>query len=458
MSQKSNAVWRFFASVKLALITLFILAATSVIGTLIKQGQPPTFYTREYGPKLAQLFAKLGLTDMYSSWWFIAILSLFAVNLVVCSLQRLPGVWRVMTMDNLSIDLEQLELMSFCQRVSTVLGPEELTERVRRLMAGAGWKNPAAVEREGAVLLFAQKARWSRLGVYLVHLSILVILVGVLIGTLFGFQAYVYLPEGRTTPEVFLRGSEKPYPLGFQLRCDRFEKTFYPNGMVRKYRSDLTVIDPQRNSPYHKSIIVNDPLSYRGLTFYLGDGLPRDDFMVVIRNQHTGNEQTFRVPSSRDVAWPGTKVSFRIEALKQDQQGAVRQAQVRLTTGTAGASSLFWVKDKGSATLQPGGEDYTFSLRQLYSTLLLVKKDPGIPIVYVGCLLMMGGLLISFFLSHRRLWVRIAPGAERGTQILLSGTSNKHRPAFEQRFDHLAETVRREFAETRGGKKRKTKS
>jgi cytochrome c biogenesis protein len=448
MPKKTNAVWRFFASVKLALFTLFILAGASVIGTLIKQDQAPAYYAREYGPKLAQLFAKLGLTDMYSSWWFITILSLFAVNLLVCSLQRLPGVWRVMTMDNLSVDLGQLELMSFSEQAVTALGPEAVTERVRRLMAGAGWKKPARSEREGAILLFSHKGRWSRLGVYMVHLSILVILAGVLIGSFFGFQAYVYLPEGRTTSEVFLRRSEKPFPLGFQLRNDRFEKTFYPNGLVREYRSDLTVIDPQRKTPYRKSIIVNDPLSYRGLTFYLGDGLPREDFFVVIHDQQSGREQAFRIPSERDVAWPGTKISFRIEALKLDQQDAVSQAQIRLTSGTAGASSLFRVKDKGIATVHLGGEDYTVSFRQLYSTLLLVKKDPGIPIVYAGCLFMMGGLIICFFLSHRRLWVRITTAPRQGSQVLFSATTNKNPAALEQKFQKLIDRWTQDSART----------
>ena len=184
MPKKTNAVWRFFASVKLALITLFLLAATSIFGTLIKQGQAPAYYVQEYGPKLARLFEKLGLTSMYGSWWYLTILGLFAINLLVCSLQRLPGVWRAMTQDNLAIDPGQLEMMRFTHQTVAAPAPDDAEGRIRRLLAGAGWKKPGRAERDGMVLLFAQKGGWSRLGVYVVHLSILVILLGVLVGTL----------------------------------------------------------------------------------------------------------------------------------------------------------------------------------------------------------------------------------------------------------------------------------
>ena len=72
MTNTKNSIWRFFASVKLALATLIILAITSIIGTLIKQGQPDTYYVEEYGSALARLFEQLSLTEMYSAWWFVA--------------------------------------------------------------------------------------------------------------------------------------------------------------------------------------------------------------------------------------------------------------------------------------------------------------------------------------------------------------------------------------------------
>lgn len=445
MSKKKNPVWRFFASVKLALISLIILAITSIIGTLIQQGKDPSYYVQEYGPSLARLFEILDVTTMYSSWWYIALLSLFAVNLIVCSVERLPGVWHMVMLDNLATDPGQLEKKSSTFRTDAGLPVRESADRMHQLLIGAGWKNPRRLDQENSVLLFAQKGAWTRLGVYVVHLSILIILAGAMIGTFFGFKAYVFIPEGRDTGSVFLQRSKEPLSLGFKLQCDRFEKTFYPNGMVKQFRSDLTVIDPDREKPIQKSIIVNDPLSWRGITFYLADSYPLEEFFVVISNRTTGQEQAFRVPPDREVAWQAEGVSFRVDELKQSQDGAVSRARIRLAAPAAAEPTVFWINDKTTMAIGRPGEEITVSFRQLYSTLLLAIKDPGVPILFFGCGLMVVGLAISFFLSHQRIWVQVTPRGKEGSRILLSGAGNKNKPAFERRFQDLINRFRQDL-------------
>ena len=442
MPKVKNVFWRFFASVKLALFSLIILALTSTIGTLIKQGQAPSYYLQEYGPGLSRFFEILDFTNMYKSWWFAALLGLFAVNLVVCTIDRLPGVWRLVVQDNLSHDPQKLAKMGLTHRLGTDLAVNVAAERLQGVLREAGWKGARRLDREGSILLFAQKGAWTRLGVYIVHLSVLVILVGAMLGTWFGFQAYVFLPEGRSTGNIFLQGSKKPVPLGFELQCDRFERTFYDNGMIKQYRADLTVFDPERQAPYQKSIIVNDPLTYRGLTFYQADSYPLEEYLVLIRERATGREQAFRVPSAMDVDW--REASFRIEELDSNQDGAVKRAKIRFSADNTAEAAVFWLGNQDSLTIRQAAKEFTVSFRQYYSTLLLVTKDPGIWIVYFGCLLMVAGLSICFFLSHRRIWLLVSPGEERGSAVLLSGTSNKNKPAFEHRFRELIDRLERE--------------
>lgn len=456
MTKEKNAVWRLLASVKLALITLFILSAASIIGTVIKQKQAPGFYVEEYGETLANLFEVLSLTDMYASWWFLALMALFAVNLVVCSIERLPGVWRLVRLDNLAADLDQLGKMGVTHRVEAPLAVEAAAVRLREHLAGAGWGSPARRDRDGAVLLFAQKGHWSRLGVYVVHLSILVIIAGAVIGKTLGYKAYVFLPEGRATTQVFLQGSAERVPLGFELQSDNFQRSYYPNGMIREYRTDLTVVDPQRTDPLHKSIVINDPLNYRGITFYHGDPYPLEEYYVVIREDATGREHAFRIPAQRDIPWQGTDVSFRVEELRSEADGMVRQARIHFSDGR-GEPSLFWMNDRGTVSIARTDGNYTFSFRQLYSTLLLVNKDPGVWVVWTGCILMLVGLAMSFGFAHRRLWVLVAPH-KQGAQILVSGNSNKQRPAFESRFKELVEWIKQDPTFSPAIKKGKSKA
>lgn len=446
MPKVKNAVWRFFASVKLALITLIILATVSIIGSVIKQGQPPSFYLQEYGPGLARILDIMDLTDMYSSWWFVAVFTLFAINLVICSIERLPETWRMVRRDNLATDPEQMEKMSSKHVTASGLPPGTAADRMQQILVGAGWKNPRRLELEGSVLLFTQKGAWTRLAVYLVHLSMLVIFAGAIIGNVFGYKASVYVKEGRSTQEVYLDGSNEPMPLGFEVECDRFEMSYYPNGMVREYRSDLVVYDPERKAPYHKSIIVNDPLTYRGISFYQAASGPLQEYSVVLRNQASGSEQAFRVPADRDVTWPGTSVSFRIEELQKEEDNTVHQAKIRLVANAIAEPAVFWIKNKDTVSTGAGGENFTVSFRQLYVTQLRVAKDPGVLLVYFGCLLMVVGLAVSFVLSHRRIWIYIAPAGKQGTRILVSGTSNKNKPTFERQFQELVTGIKQDAA------------
>jgi cytochrome c biogenesis protein len=211
--------------------------------------------------------------------------------------------------------------------------------------------------------------------------------------------------------------------------------------MIREYRADLTVFDPEREAPYQKSIIVNDPLSYKGITFYLADSFPLEEYFVVVREQATGREQAFRVPAGRDVAWQGAGISFRIEELKRDQDGTVSQARIRFAADDNDQPSVFWMEDQGTVTIGRLGEDFTFSFRQLYSTLLLATRDPGVPVLFFGCILMVVGLAISLSLSHRRIWVLITAKGKQGSRILISGAGNKNKPAFERRFHELVSRI-----------------
>jgi cytochrome c biogenesis protein len=272
-------------------------------------------------------------------------------------------------------------------------------------------------------------------------LSILIILAGALLGTLFGLEAFVFLPEGRATSDIFLQKNRQSIPLGFTVQCNRFEKIFYPNGMIRKYQADLQVFDQELDTPYQKSIIVNDPLTYKGFTFYLADSAPLEEFYVQIRNLTASREQAFRVPAKRDIPWQEGNVILHIAELEHDQEGTVLRAKIRFTTNTEGEPSELWINNKGTVTIRHSGMDYTLTFRQFYETLLLVNRDPGVQVVYLGCILMLFGLATSFFLSHRRLWVKIEPRGNQKAALLVSGTSNKHKLAFEQQFAEMIYTI-----------------
>ena len=78
----AGAIWSLFASVRLTIVLLLSLAATSIVGTLIPQNSDPAAYVSAFGETLFRFFAVLGLFDMYHSWWFQVLMLLLAANLV----------------------------------------------------------------------------------------------------------------------------------------------------------------------------------------------------------------------------------------------------------------------------------------------------------------------------------------------------------------------------------------
>ncbi|HDO21616.1 MAG TPA: hypothetical protein ENG86_02010, partial [Nitrospirae bacterium] len=70
-------------------------------------------------------------------------------------------------------------------------------------------------------------------------------------------------------------------------------------------------------------------------------------------------------------------------------------------------------------------------------TGLQVRKDPGVWLVYLGCLIMSAGLYSAFFVSHKKIWVALLPDGKKGSKILIAATVNKNRLSFERNIDKL---------------------
>ena len=440
MKKTENMVWSFFASVRLALFTLLILATTSIIGTLIPQKNPPEFYIEAFGQRTAQFFQMLDVPDMYNSWWFISLLLLFSINLIVCTIDRLPNVWQMVVMNNLDTDPERLGKMPHRQVLHAPGDAASLAEIATGLLAKSGWKAEGENKPTGA-LLFSQKNAWSRLGVYAVHLSILIIFAGAIIGSLLGFKASVMIPEGIGTDTVYEAGTGNPIPLGFSVRCDDFNVSFYADGTTPKeFRSNLSVLENGKITVDKRPIIVNDPLDYKGITFYQSSYEPMQGFNVVITNKTTQASQSFQIPFGQKISWTEGGIDFGvINQEVRSRMGDINRLKVWFSDGQ-GEPSIFWMDNNASQTISSPTAAYEFQASQVYVTGLQVAKDPGVWTVYAGCSLMLIGLYVAFFLSHRRVWVYIAQeeGAER-CRILLCGTSSKNKLAFEKEFSALVE-------------------
>ncbi|GAB4334786.1 MAG: cytochrome c biogenesis protein ResB [Desulfobulbaceae bacterium] len=446
MSAKTkNPFWALFSSVKLALFLLFTLAATSIIGTVVQQNKPPEFYVELYGPNLARLMQTLSIPDMYNSWWFMILLALFSLNLIVCSIERIPNAWRLVTMDNLATPPERLLKMGMRTSFTVPGSRTETAEKTAAMLAKKGWKTSRR-ELEDATLLFSQKGAWTRFGVYVVHVSILIILVGAIIGSprvansilgkpYFAFKGGVNIPETQQSDVIYSFLTQKPLPLGFTVRCDSFDIHYYPNGMPKDYVSILTVIEDGKEV-LTKRVEVNEPLIYKGITFYQSSYQPYQDYILTVENKDKGLRTTDLVPYAKQVNWREGGARFGI--INMEVRGeAISRFKIWFTDDQA-EPAKFWLEPGREAIIERPSGTYTLKAKQLYATGLQVAKDPGVWWVYIGCGIMLAGLVIAFFMSHRKLWVLIRE--ENGqVELLFAGSANKNKVGFENTFSSLAE-------------------
>lgn len=452
-----NPVWAFLASVQLALILIGLLASTSIIGTIVQQNKEPEHYAEAWGKTGAAVIDAFNFDDMYNSVWFLLLLGAFSLNLTVCSIDRLPGVIRLVRKDNLETSPDQLLKMKM-QRTAPVGGSAAAaTEKAATYLSGKGWKTARRDKENGAFLLFSQKGGWTRYGVYVVHISILIILLGAVIGSptvakkilkneRFAFKGGVMLPQTRATNRIFAHADDSEIPLDFAVRCDFFDIHFYDNGMPKDYLSGLTVLEDGKEV-LTTTIEVNKPLSYKGVTFYQSSYNDMHSPIIHLTNTATGKRKTFTVnPQQYDKthSWQeedGSQGMLRIQAAESlpspDGKGSTTQMQIWMMDAQ-GPPSMFSIFYNQTVIIERPGAKYELKIGPHYATGLQVAKDPGVWWVYSGCALMLLGLYAAFFMSHRKIWAWVQEKDGR-TEVVFIGQANKNSLGFEKTFAALAE-------------------
>jgi cytochrome c biogenesis protein len=454
LSKEHNFVdrlWDFFCSLKLAIITLILLALTSILGTVIEQGSTPEELAAKSGWSLDFLKSldRINAFDMYHSKWFLALMGLFAVNLICCSIKRFPHVWKTVREPRLVADDGFYRSLSNVDEVVVAKGTlDGVRDQVVTLLKNR-FAAPVVTERDGKYYLYAEKGAFSRFGVYVTHCSILIIFLGAMIGNRWGYKAFVNVVEGSSVDQVWARGGKEPIPLGFAVRCDDFNVTFYEGSQRPKlFSSDLVILD-NGQEVQKKTIVVNDPLTYKGLTFYQSSYGPAGDpqFRFRVRELATGQTVEVTARQGEHVPLPnGYSFAVTNFAENYDRFGPAVQMHVNTPDGRHG-NPFIVLKNYPDFDAQRGGE-HVFSLldyQQRFYTGLQVAKDPGVWVVWLGCFLLVAGSCGAFFLSHRRLWVTIQPLA-KGVGVKLGGSAHRNQPAFALYFDALSKDLNNTLA------------
>ncbi len=452
-------VWSFFTSLKLTITILIIISLASIVGTIVPQNELPAVYLRFYKPSTYQLMHRLDIDNMYHSWWFISLLTLFTLNLICCSLNRFPAFWRMIRQPERDLDEPLLKTL-----------PLKKTHRLKSFDQQA-WENligtvkkhlpvrSAMLSPSGAYQLFAEGGKFSRFGFYITHFGIVFIIIGGILGNL-GYQGYMQVVEGSANDTMILKGTARTKQLDFSIRCDDFQVTFYEGGQKPKeFTSDLTVIDGGVEVK-KKRIEVNDPLQYKGVWIYqssYGTTSGEGSLTLGVTSRTAGGQtRNYQAAAGERVTLEEAGYEMEIKrfvpdfSLGKNNQVVSRSQELK---NPAAQIALFkdgalleeqWIFKNFPDFHGAGKGPYRFTLLAVAAkeyTGLQLTRDPGVWVVWLGCALLCLGCYVICFVSHQRLWIQVEP-AKGDYSLTMAGTSSKNMLSFSQTFEQLQKQLR----------------
>ncbi len=459
-------------SVKLTVVLLLSLAGVSIIGTLIPQNKNPVDYAREYGEAVYNIFMILDVTDMYHSWWFLLLLLMLAINLIVCSMNRLSATVKIVFAKSPLLNLASFRRISNGETFSDNREPGKL-KGIYEPMISKLFGSSRVEETDQGFRVLAEKWRWTRFGVYIVHVSVLLLLVGAIIGSIFGFEGFVNIAEGETVDSIRLRGTGQIKKLDFQVLCEDFDVSFYDNGAPKEFRSSLVIIEGDK-TVLKKDIIVNDPLSYRGINLFqssYGEIPPEkpsagahshDEIVLNFQSKETGRVYKEKVEIGKAVEVPEGIGEFMAMEFREGAEFMGRdlgEALLGVLTPTGGSpvkimlplhyphfdkmrkgAMIISVADQERETFDP----HKKKPGKRYYTGLQVTRDPGVWVVYSGFIVMIAGCFITFFMSHQKLYIEVTRSGKK-SEVTVAGTANKNKMGMKMNVKKIAlELTRKE--------------
>jgi len=441
-----SKIWNFFASVKLTIVLLLSLAVTSIVGTLIPQNEEPQAYFEAFGGVLYQLFNLLDLFDMYHSWWFQLMIVLLTANIIVCSIDRISSNRRVLFVRNPSFKLPRFRSLKHRQEFTHARSPQQVKD-IFEAFISRRFRHSQIEVTDNGFAIFGEKGRWTRFGVYAVHLSVVLLLVGGLIGSIFGFDGYVNIAEGESVNQIRLRNKPQMVQLDFTVRCDDFDVSFYETGAPKEFRSSLTVLE-QGRPILNKDIIVNDPLRYKGISIYQASygTLQSNEVVLSFTSTKTGKIYKHNLKLNQPLQLPEKLGTFEIKNFLQSakfRNHDIGEAYIGLLTPLDGDPvqitlplrfPTFDKMRKGNLVIA-----VVEHVPRFY-TGLQVAKDPGVWVVYSGFILMIIGCYITFFMSHQQICLEIAATGQK-TRVVVAGTANKNKIGMQTKVDKFAEKL-----------------
>jgi cytochrome c biogenesis protein len=436
MTTTTSPAWRalqraagWISDLRLAISLLLVIALASGVGTAIPQKESAEFYHQRYDPSPwlglvhGQGIMRLELDHVYSSNWFLGLLAWLGLSLILCSIRRQ---WPALRASLRWIDYRSPRQLSKLAVAETrgAADPLAALQALELRLKARGWQ---VKPQDGR--LAARRGLLGRVGPLLVHAGLVVLMVGAAWGALAGQRLERFLAPGRDLELVDRQGQTQ-----VTVALDDFAIQRDPAGRPEQFSSRLRLIRPGVDGgaavSQEASISVNHPLRYRGMTLY------QADWALAAIDLQLGRSPVLQLPL-RSFPELGEQVWGLVLPTRPDGSDPVLLS----LTSEQGPVQVFGPDGALLAQLVPGGEAAEvrgLPLRVTHvlpASGILLKKDPGVPLVYTGfALALLGGGLS--LVATRQLWAVAEPASGR---LHVAGLCNRNLTGFAAELPALLE-------------------
>jgi len=454
-------IWQTLSSIKTGVVLIILVVIFSAAGTVILQrpATDPDDMARAYSPAMLRFLDVTGLTDVFHTRWFVALMVLVSLSIIAASVERFPNAWRFFARPYKSPD-EGFRRVLPTQAHISITDEEQGLGAAERAFRHMHYKSERIV-RTDSFSLFSERARISEMAVYIVHASLLLIFLGGIVDALYGWRGFMMLSPGSSSNQIEVKdGTVRTLP--FSIRCDGTGEETYTDGTPKKWWSKLAVVDEGRELS-SKEIVVNDPLVHNGVRFYQASygrtgKLDRLTLAATPAEGTKGTAQEISLAPNQIVSLdPDTKVQmaeFIPDFTVQDghvyaRSNDVVNPAVHLIVTSAKSEKVvnFWLPEIPGIA-ENSSSPYNFEPKDLKTgvfTGLEVSHEPGQWAVWAGVLLMAIGLTFVFYVVHVRYWVVPVQDASGNLALWIGGSANRNRDAFEQTFKRFVELLEKEL-------------
>lgn len=415
-------IFRSLADLRFAIAILLIIVSVSIIGTVIEQDQSIETYklnypltNRVFGFLSWDIILRFGLDHVYKTWWFISCIIMFGISLLTCTiLQQLPGL-KVSRRCQFFRTPQQFQRLKITTQLNNL--------KFHKLLAKIKQTQYSVFHQKN--IIYAYKGLIGRIAPIIVHFSMILILIGTILGSVNGFKAQEIIPKTETfhIQNILSNGQVTLIPK-VSTRINDFWITYTKQTTINQFYSDISILNVDGNEIDRKTIYVNSPAKYRGINYY------QTDWNLIGLRVQNENSTFLQYPL----------INFG------NAQNKIWITWIPKTTNLDSGIIILMDNLQGYCSIYNEFGEFLGNLELnervnlglpitlvdiLSSTGLQIKTDPGIPLIYTGFFFLMISTLISY-ITYSQIWV-----IQDNKKIFIGGTTTRATFDFEIEFFKL---------------------